>query len=227
MDFAGERPHVERLDPALLPDLYLAWRSDAAETSHAVHGGLRERADDPAVRAGMARLAGHARTAATRCAAAIAPPSPGPWTPRSTSARRSWTSTIATWRWCAPRAPPAPAPTTPAQAGLSWVPCRQPASSLSWARCARWAARSSRRVWRYDYTRAAVPPTERQSACPSRAQTTSSRSRTRRLTASRRNRQRRALSRARGGVLAGVGLAAALERHRGLRDPLHPHRASA
>ncbi len=63
MDFAGERPQVERLDPALLPDLYLAWRSDAAETSHAVHGGLRERADDPAVRAGMARLAGHARTA--------------------------------------------------------------------------------------------------------------------------------------------------------------------
>ena len=30
MDFAGERPHVERLDPALLPDLYLAWHSDAA-----------------------------------------------------------------------------------------------------------------------------------------------------------------------------------------------------
>jgi glucuronokinase len=63
MDFAGARPHIERLDPALLPDLYLAWRSDAAETSHAVHGGLRERADEPAVRVGMGRLAGHARAA--------------------------------------------------------------------------------------------------------------------------------------------------------------------
>ena len=63
MDFAGARPHVERLDPALLPALYLAWRSDAAETSHAVHGGLRDRADDPLVRAGMTRLASHARAA--------------------------------------------------------------------------------------------------------------------------------------------------------------------
>ena len=63
MDFAGARPLVERLDPALLPSLYLAWRSDAAEASHAVHGGLRDRARDPDVRAGMARLAGHARAA--------------------------------------------------------------------------------------------------------------------------------------------------------------------
>ena len=63
MDFAGARPRVERLDPALLPALYLAWRSDAAETSHAVHGGLRDRADEPPVRAGMERLAGHARAA--------------------------------------------------------------------------------------------------------------------------------------------------------------------
>ena len=30
MDFAGARPRVERLDPALLPALYLAWRPDAA-----------------------------------------------------------------------------------------------------------------------------------------------------------------------------------------------------
>ena len=30
MDFAGARPRVERLDPALLPPLYVAWRSDAA-----------------------------------------------------------------------------------------------------------------------------------------------------------------------------------------------------
>jgi glucuronokinase len=64
MDFAGPEPRVERLDPALLPPLYLAWRTDAAETSHAVHGGLRERGDEPRVRAGMQRLAGHARAAA-------------------------------------------------------------------------------------------------------------------------------------------------------------------
>jgi glucuronokinase len=63
MDFAGARPQVERLDPALLPALYLAWRSDAAEASHAVHGGLRDRAAEPRVREGMARLAGHARAA--------------------------------------------------------------------------------------------------------------------------------------------------------------------
>lgn len=63
MDFAGARPRVERLDPALLPPLYLAWRSDAAEASHAVHGGLRERADEPRVLEGMARLADHARAA--------------------------------------------------------------------------------------------------------------------------------------------------------------------
>jgi glucuronokinase len=63
MDFADARPHVERMDLALLPDLYLAWRSDAAQTSHAVHGGLRERADEPRLRAGMARLAGHAHAA--------------------------------------------------------------------------------------------------------------------------------------------------------------------
>lgn len=64
MDFAGARPRVEALDPALLPALYLAWRAGAAGTSHAVHGGLRERGDEPPVRAGMARLAGHARAAA-------------------------------------------------------------------------------------------------------------------------------------------------------------------
>jgi glucuronokinase len=61
MDFSGPRPQVERLDPALLPPLYLAWRADAAQTSHAVHGGLRTRAGEPGVRRAMARLAGHAR----------------------------------------------------------------------------------------------------------------------------------------------------------------------
>jgi glucuronokinase len=63
MDFSGARPQVERLEPALLPPLYLAWHADAAETSHAVHGGLQERADEPAVRRAMARLGGHARAA--------------------------------------------------------------------------------------------------------------------------------------------------------------------
>jgi glucuronokinase len=63
MDFAGPAPRVECLDPSLLPPLYLAWRTDAAETSHAVHGGLRGRAGEPEVREAMARLAGHARAA--------------------------------------------------------------------------------------------------------------------------------------------------------------------
>jgi glucuronokinase len=64
MDFAAARPRVEHLDPGLLPPLYLAWRSGAAEASHAVHGGLRERGDEPRVRPAMARLAGQARAAA-------------------------------------------------------------------------------------------------------------------------------------------------------------------
>jgi len=63
MDFSGAAPRVERLDPALLPPLFLAWRTDAAESSHAVHGGLRERADERRVRDAMRRLAGHARAA--------------------------------------------------------------------------------------------------------------------------------------------------------------------
>jgi glucuronokinase len=63
MDFARPRPRIERLDPALLPPLYLAWRTDAAQSSHATHGGLRERGGEPQVRAAMARLAGHARAA--------------------------------------------------------------------------------------------------------------------------------------------------------------------
>jgi glucuronokinase len=63
MDFSGRRPRVERLDRELLPALYLAWHTEAAETSHAVHGGLRERADQPALRRAMALLAGHARAA--------------------------------------------------------------------------------------------------------------------------------------------------------------------
>jgi glucuronokinase len=63
MDFGGARPRVERLDPALLPPLYLAWRAESGESSHTVHRGLRDRAGDARVRAGMARLADHARAA--------------------------------------------------------------------------------------------------------------------------------------------------------------------
>ena len=77
MDFAGARPHVERLDPALLPSLYLAWRPDAAR-------GLPRRARRPARprgRAGRCARAWRGSPAtrarrATRCSAAIAPPSP-------------------------------------------------------------------------------------------------------------------------------------------------------
>jgi glucuronokinase len=63
MDFGGSRPRVERIDVGLLPPLYLAWRPDASQTSHAVHGGLRERASEAALRAAMGRLADHARAA--------------------------------------------------------------------------------------------------------------------------------------------------------------------
>ena len=223
MDFAGARPRVERLDPALLPALYLAWRSDAAEASHAVHGGLRERGGR-AARAGRdgAARRPRARGGATRCARRSRRLRHGPWTPRSTSARRSWTSILATWRWCAPPAPPAPAPTTRAPAGRSWVPCRQPASSLSRTHCARWAARSSRRVSGAMTTLAPLyRSTERQSACPSRAQTTSSRSRTRRSTASRRGPSPSCRSsRSASSCWQVWADAAALERPRRLRDPL-------
>ena len=78
MDFAGARPRVERLDPALLPSLYLAWRSDAAEASHAVHGDLRERgAIRPCGRACAARRP-RARGARRPCSGATSRPSPPP-----------------------------------------------------------------------------------------------------------------------------------------------------
>jgi glucuronokinase len=73
MDFGEADPRVERLDVTLLPPLYLAWRADAAQTSHAVHGGLRERAGEAALRVAMARLAGHARTARDALLAGDAP----------------------------------------------------------------------------------------------------------------------------------------------------------
>lgn len=64
MDFAGAPPRVEPLRPALLPELSLAWSAGAAQASHAVHGGLRTRGNEPRVRAGMRRPAGHARAPA-------------------------------------------------------------------------------------------------------------------------------------------------------------------
>jgi glucuronokinase len=65
IDFAGPTPRTERLDPALLPPLFLAWRTEAAAHSGAVHGDLRARwrEGDPAVRGCVARLADLARAA--------------------------------------------------------------------------------------------------------------------------------------------------------------------
>lgn len=66
MDFAGEHPVVERLDPRLLPPLLVAWQDDAAEHSGVVHSDLRARfgAGEPAVRDAMVALARHAHAAA-------------------------------------------------------------------------------------------------------------------------------------------------------------------
>jgi hypothetical protein len=84
MEFGGERPQVERLDVALLPPLYLAWRADAGQTSHAVHGGLRERAGParaPTTPARAGRSSGRCRPlarprSAARCARSAATSSP-------------------------------------------------------------------------------------------------------------------------------------------------------
>jgi glucuronokinase len=65
MDFAAAAPGCEPLDPALLPPLFLAWRTDAGQHSGGVHGDLRARweAGDVAVRGCLTRLADHARAA--------------------------------------------------------------------------------------------------------------------------------------------------------------------
>jgi glucuronokinase len=65
MDFSQGEPRCEPLDPELLPPLFLAWRTDAAEHSGAVHGDLRARweAGHAGTRACMDRLATHARDA--------------------------------------------------------------------------------------------------------------------------------------------------------------------
>ena len=62
MDFAPGRPaagRYEQLDPDLLPELFVAFRPDAATASGAVHGDLRARfeAGETAVHAAMAELA--------------------------------------------------------------------------------------------------------------------------------------------------------------------------
>jgi glucuronokinase len=65
MEFGGDEPVYEPLDPALLPPLYLAWHEGAGQPSTHVHSDLRQRhaAGDAAIHAGMRRLAGHARAA--------------------------------------------------------------------------------------------------------------------------------------------------------------------
>jgi glucuronokinase len=63
MDFASGRH--ERLDPRLLPPLFVAHRAAGGERSGVVHGSLRERweAGDAVVRKGMRELADHAAAA--------------------------------------------------------------------------------------------------------------------------------------------------------------------
>jgi glucuronokinase len=65
MDFAGEPPVAERLDPSLLPPLVVAWRVDSAEDSDVVHSDLRTRyrSRDAVVVGAMATLAAAARRA--------------------------------------------------------------------------------------------------------------------------------------------------------------------
>jgi glucuronokinase len=64
MDFADDT--VERLDPGLLPPLYVAWREDAGAASGRFHGGLRARfaRGERAVVAAMAELGEVARAGA-------------------------------------------------------------------------------------------------------------------------------------------------------------------
>jgi glucuronokinase len=64
MEFAEPR-HYESLDPALLPELLIAWRADAAADSGGVHGSLRERhaLGEAAVLGAIEELAHAARAA--------------------------------------------------------------------------------------------------------------------------------------------------------------------
>ena len=191
MDFAGARPRVERLDPALLPSLYLAWRSDAAEASHAVHGGLRERArraapcgrgwrGSPATRARRAHalLGGdHAAFAAALDASFDERAALLDLDPRHEAMVHAARAAGASANYAGP-------------AARSSVLCLLTASSPSLVRCARWTARSSRRA-SAPRTRLAPSHGDRpkgSSPCQSQALTTFSRPSTRRSTASRRGR---------------------------------------
>jgi galactokinase/mevalonate kinase-like predicted kinase len=66
MDFGSGGTRVERLEPALLPPLYVAWREDSGGPSGRFHGGLRERWErgEPAVVGAMAELGEAARDGA-------------------------------------------------------------------------------------------------------------------------------------------------------------------
>jgi glucuronokinase len=65
MDFGGSEPAYERLDPALLPPLAIAWREDTGEASGVTHGDLRGRFDrgEKDVHSAMRALGDAARAA--------------------------------------------------------------------------------------------------------------------------------------------------------------------
>jgi glucuronokinase len=64
MDFGGPAWANERVDPPAPVPLFVVWAPGTASTSHGVHGPLRDRGDEPAVRAAVAELARHAHDAA-------------------------------------------------------------------------------------------------------------------------------------------------------------------
>ena len=187
MDFAGARPRVERLDPALLPAalprLALRRRRDLARRARRP---ARPR-DEPRVRAGMARLAGHARAAARRPArAATTPPSPRPLD-ASFDERAALLELDPRHVAMVHAARAAGASANYAGSGGAIVGTLPPGGLEPVARALRALGCEIIALSLRPMTRlapAARRSTERQSPCPSRAQTTSSRSRTRRWTAS-------------------------------------------
>ena len=67
MDFAGPQARYESLDPALVPELVIAWRTEAGADSSAIHAPLRERhARGEAGVMGAMRLLAQAAHAARR-----------------------------------------------------------------------------------------------------------------------------------------------------------------
>ena len=65
MDFSVTPPAYDALDPATLPPLVVAWRSESGGHSDAVHAPLRDRFErgEPVVVNGLRRLADHAHNA--------------------------------------------------------------------------------------------------------------------------------------------------------------------